>query len=38
MKMNESKMIEEINKVEDKITKYENKVINRRGEGNDRCS
>jgi hypothetical protein len=29
--INESKMMEEINEVEDKITKYENKVINRRG-------
>jgi hypothetical protein len=29
--INESKIMEEINKVEDKITKYENRVINRRG-------
>jgi hypothetical protein len=28
--INESKIMEEINEVEDKITKYENKVINRR--------
>jgi hypothetical protein len=31
--INESKIMEEINKVEDKITKYENRVINRRGKG-----